>query len=134
MYERLLQHINVNNILADEKFVFRPATSTDRASYRLINEVLNAMNERKVVGGIFCDLQKAFDCINHKILLTKLEFYGVTGTTLKLIKSYLEGKYQKVILDNNLPNSNADRGEIRHGVPQGSILGPLLSCFAICQK
>jgi hypothetical protein len=74
------------------------------------------MNERKVVGGIFCDLQKAFDCANHNILLTKLEFYGVTGTILKL-KSYLEGRYQKVILSNNLPNSNSDWGEIRHSFP-----------------
>jgi hypothetical protein len=84
------------------------------------------MNERKVVGGIFCDLQKAFDCVNHDILLTKLEFYGVTGTTLKVIKFYLEGRYQIVILDNNLPTSNSDWGEIRHSVLQGSILGQLL--------
>jgi hypothetical protein len=84
------------------------------------------MNERKVAGSIFRDLQKAFGCVNHNILLTKLEFYGVTGTNLKLIKSYLEGRYQNVILDNNLPNSNSNCGEIRHGVPQGSMLGPLL--------
>jgi hypothetical protein len=50
----------------------------------------------KMVGGIFCDLQKAFDCVDHNILLTKLEFYGVTGTVLKLIKFYLEHRYQKV--------------------------------------
>jgi hypothetical protein len=56
---RLLQHINVNNILVEEQFRFGAAPSTDKASYRLINEILNAMNERKVVGGIFCDLQKA---------------------------------------------------------------------------
>jgi hypothetical protein len=113
--------LNLNNNLVEEQFGFRSATSTDKASYRLINEILNAMNDRKVVGGIFCDLQKAFGCVTHNILLTKLEFYGVTGTILKVIKSY-----QKVILDNNLPNSNANLGEIKHGVPRGSVLGPLL--------
>jgi hypothetical protein len=83
------------------------------------------MNESKMVGGIFCDLQKAFDYVNHNILLNKIRIL-LTGTILKLIKSYLEGIYQKVVVDNKLPNSNADCGEIRHGVPQGSILGPLL--------
>jgi hypothetical protein len=122
IYERLMQHIKANNILVKEQFGFRPTTSTDKASYRLINEILNAMNERKVVGGIFCDLQKAFDCVNHNILLAKLEFYGVTGTILKLIKSYLEGRYQKVILNNNLTHSNSEWREIKHGVPQGSML------------
>jgi hypothetical protein len=66
--------------------------STDKASYRLINAILKTMNERNVVGGVFCDLQKTFDCVHHNIFLTKLEFYGVTGITLKLIKFYLEGR------------------------------------------
>jgi hypothetical protein len=72
-----------------------------------------------MVGGIFCDSQKAFDCLNHNILLTKLEFYGTTGTFLKLIISYLEGRYQRVILNNNSPNSCSNLGGIKHGVPQG---------------
>ena len=79
-----------------------------------------------MVGGIFCDLQKAFDCINHNILLTKLEFYGITGIAYKLIKSYLEGRYHRVVLNNNSPHSCSNWGEITHVVPQGSILGPLL--------
>jgi hypothetical protein len=101
-----MQHININNILVEDQFGFRPATSTHKPSYRLINEILNVMIERKVVGGIFCDLQKAFDCVNHNILLTELECYGITVTSLKLIQSYLEGRYQKVVLADNLPNCN----------------------------
>jgi len=79
-----------------------------------------------MVGGIFCDLQKAFNCVNHDILLTKLEFYGITGITYKLIKSYLQGRYQRVVL-NNYPSSTClNWAEITHSVPQGSILSPLL--------
>jgi hypothetical protein len=103
--DRLLQHIEIDNILVEEKFGFRTFSSTDKASYRLIDEILNALNNRMLVGGIFCDLQKAFDCVNHNILLTKLEFYGITGITLKLIKSYPEGRYQRVVLNNNPPDS-----------------------------
>jgi hypothetical protein len=100
-----LQHFEIKNILVEEHFGFRPSASTDKASYRFIKEILNALNNRMMVGGIIYDLQKALDCINHNILLTKLEFYGIIGTSLKLIKSYLEGRYQRVVL-NNSPESS----------------------------
>jgi hypothetical protein len=77
-----------------------------------------------MVGGIFCDLQKAFDCIDHNILLAKLEFFGITDVTYRLIKSYLQGRYQRVVLSNYFPHSYSQWGEITRGVPQGSILGP----------
>jgi hypothetical protein len=81
------------------------SASTDKASYRLNKEILNALNNKMMVGGIFCDLQKDFDCVNHNSLLRKLEFYGITGTSVKLIKFYLEGRHQRVILNNNSPDS-----------------------------
>jgi len=92
IYDRLIQHIKTNNILIDEQFGFRTFSSTDKASYKLINGILDALNNKMMVGGIFCDLQKAFDCVNHNILLTRLKFYGITGKMHKLIKSYLEGR------------------------------------------
>ena len=86
------------------------------------------MNERRSLGGLFCDLEKAFDCVNHKILLDKLEFYGIRGKFLELIQSFLQERYQKVYINKNTAHNDASSGwrTIKHGVPQGSILGPLL--------
>jgi len=76
-----------------------------------------------MVGGIFCDIQKAFNCVNHNMLLTKLEFYGIT---YKLLKSYLKGRYQRVVFNNYSSSSCSNWDEITRGISQGSILGPLL--------
>jgi len=72
-------------------------------------------------------LQKAFDCVNHNILLEKLEFYDVLGTENKLIKSYLNNRYQRTVIKDMWNNKlSSDWESVKHGVPQGSILGPLL--------
>jgi hypothetical protein len=89
IYNRLYQHIQCNKVLVKEQFGFRHALSTDDASYHLINTILNALNNKELVGGIFCDLHKAFDCVNYDILLSKLKHYGITGRVYDLIKSYL---------------------------------------------
>jgi hypothetical protein len=86
------------------------------------------MNNKHLVGGIFCNLHEAFDCVSHDILTKKLEFYGITGKFGALLESYLKGRYQKVNLGtNNSTNSFLSSWtEIKFGGPQGSILGPLL--------
>jgi retron-type reverse transcriptase len=80
------------------------------------------------VGGIFCDLAKAFDSVNHEILLTKLQFYGIQGVTAHWFRSCLTDTTQKIeikLLD-SIQSNFSSWGTIKHGVPQGSIIGPLL--------
>jgi len=85
------------------------------------------MNSKYTVGGIFCDLQKAFDCVHHNILLVTLKFHGIKDAFFTLVRSYLEGRYETVIIANSTYNHNTSSSwmEIKHGVPKGSILGPL---------
>jgi hypothetical protein len=102
----------MNNILVEEQFGFRTHSSTEQAAFTLINSILNVMNNNKIVGGIFCEMQKAFDCFYHKILLEKLEFYGVEGKFETLFESYLTGRYQRVTLNNITNNNNLSKWEL----------------------
>jgi hypothetical protein len=117
----------MNSILVQEQFGFKTHSSTEQAAFNLINRIPTAMNNNQIVGGIFCDLQKAFDCVNHKILLEKLQFCVLERKFKALIESCLTDRYQKVALDNitNNNNNSSKWKMIKCGVPHGSILGPL---------
>jgi hypothetical protein len=104
---------------------FYKNSSTSDTTYKLLKEILDALNNNLLVGGIFCDLRKAFDCINHDLLLSKMEFYGVRGISNRLIRSYLSNRYQRVTLNKNSNRYSSYWKLISHGVPQGSILGSL---------
>jgi hypothetical protein len=125
IYNRLFDHLHSNVILNEHQYGFRSEMSKENASYILLNEILTALNNKQIVGGIFCDLHKAFDCISHAILLEKMKFYGVSRKFYNLIKSYLDGRYQKVVLSHN-KGIESTWEKLRQGVPQGSILGLIL--------
>jgi len=126
IYNRLYTHFDTNNILVQEQFGFRMQHSTEQAAFSLINSILTAMNNNQIVGEIFCDLQKAFACVNHKILLHKLQFYRTDGKFKTLIESCLTNRYQKVTFSKiDYNNNSSESVRINCGVPQGAILGPL---------
>jgi hypothetical protein len=111
-----------------EQYGFRTKLTTENATYNLTNEVVNAMNNRLIVGGMFCDLKKAFDCVNHDILLSKLQIYGRAGKDKEHYQSYHKGRHQRVSIYNKTHHYStlSNWALIKHGVPQGSIIGPLL--------
>jgi hypothetical protein len=114
--------------MCDEQFGFREKLSTCSDTNARINSILISLDKNRFVGGHFCNLHKAFDCVNHDILLAKLDFYGISGIPNMLIGSYFKDRYQRVeIMSNMHTKSTSSSWELmKHGVPQGSVLGPLL--------
>ena len=106
MYNQLQDHLIKFNILAKEQFGFRIKSSTDKAIYKLTNEALKALNNKFAVGGIFY-LEKAFDCLNNKILMSKLQFYGITGKAKSWLESYFTNRYQRVQMSDEDTNLSA---------------------------
>ena len=89
MYNRLYSYLTENNISSNKQFGFRADHSTEHALLELVDQISNTFNDKNYFLGIFNDLSKAFDSLDHKTLTQKLEHYGINGKSLSWFKSYL---------------------------------------------
>ena len=122
VFEQLLQYMEGNSLFYKDQYGFRPGHSTELASSRFVNELVQNMDNFETPTSILIDLSKAFDTLNHDIMLYKLKFYGISGIALKFFSSYLTGRLQYV---DYLENTSQVQSIVM-GVPQGSVLGPPL--------
>ena len=121
-YKRLLSYISSQNILYDNQFGFRARHSTGLALNILVDKITESLDSGESTVGVFLDFSKAFDTVDHNILLSKLYTYGIRGPPLSWIRSYLSNRQQFVSYNNH----SSGNLTVSCGVPQGSILSPLL--------
>ena len=122
MYNRLIKFLNDFDILYDFQFGFRTEHSPNIALIYLVDKIIDSLNNGKFVIGLFLAFKKAFDTVNHEIMLSKLYHYGIRGVAHKWFGSYLNNREQYV----EYAGTKSELNNITCGIPQGSILGPLL--------
>jgi flagellin-specific chaperone FliS len=122
MYEQLISFIEKYKILYEYQFGFRKGYSTEQAILEITDNLRNYLDNNQIVCGLFLDLSKAFDTVNHDILLAKMDKYGIRGEPLTWFKNYLSNRKQYV----KIGCTESELLEMTCGVPQGSTLGPLL--------
>ena len=122
MYSRLMDFLTTFDQIYSKQLGFRKKHSTVDTLIAIVEQIRQKVDKGDFACGVFVDLQKAFDTVDHEILLSKLSHYGVRGVANNWFRSYLSNRSQFV----NLSNSNSILKHNKHGVPQGSVLGPLL--------
>jgi len=122
MHERLTKFVMDNNIIYEHQFGFQKDKSTTLAVMDMTEKIIRSFEKKDFACNIFLDFAKAFDTINHEILASKLEYYGIRGVAKDWFISYLSNRYQSVKIEQSI----SSKMPITCGVPQGSILGPLL--------
>ena len=122
VHSQLFNYLQSNNLLSANQFGFRPGRSTDVALTQFTENILDKLDNGLVTGAVFLDLKKAFDTVNHELLLSKLKSVGLDTSTVGWFESYLCNREQVVLVNNCFSDSRP----ISIGVPQRSILGPLL--------
>ena len=122
VHKKIYEHLQRNDLLCKEQGGFREGFSTVSTASFFVNEIYKSINQKKYILATYLDIKKAFDTVNHQILLKKCKKLGIQGKLLNWLKNYLINRKQITIAN----NVTSDMGSITCGVPQGSILGPLL--------
>lgn len=118
MYSRIYEFFEKHNIIAKQQNGFQKEKSINLAIYQNIFGILKSIEMKEIVVGVYCDLSRAFDCVDHGLLLDKLERCGIRGTVRDWFESYLTDRYQCV----SISNVRSNWLKIKRGVPQGSVL------------
>ena len=122
VFQRIMNHLENKKLLSESQHAYRKGRGTDIAVTKFVKDVLRGFDENEITIAVFLDLTKAFDCVDHTILLNKLRYYGVNNEALNWIRSFLSSRVQRTKFNGTL----SDELTTNIGVPQGSILGPLL--------
>ena len=120
-HTQTINFMNKNNIIHQHQYGFRTNSSTEMTITQITEHIIDKLQDDQTTCAVFLDLRKAFDTVNHDVLLTKLYNYGIRGVTADLFKSYLTDRTQRTVINNSI----SDIINLNCGIPQGSILGPL---------
>ena len=123
MYNRLYKYLTTEKLLYSKQFGFQTRLSIEPVIFRLVDQIYKPFEKEHYTLDAFIDLSKAFDTVDHTILIRKLEMYGIKGTNLAWFRSYLTNRIQYISIAHDL---ETDIKNICCGVPQGSVLWPLL--------
>jgi retron-type reverse transcriptase len=119
-YTQFYNYLQVHNLLHMKQFGFRRKRSTSSTLLQFTDGILGNMENGQVTGVVYLDLKKAFDTVNHRILILKLRAMGADDSSIRWFKSYLNNRNQRTVVGNAMSSSRS----VNIGVPQGSVLGP----------
>lgn len=126
MCRRLIPFLELHNVITTSQHGYQKNKSTTTATFDFVRRILDYLDNGYIALGIFLDLSKAFDCVDHSTLLNKLDKLGIRGIAHNWFSSYLNERYQKVCISSNSSKYCSSTQKVLLGVPQGSVLGPLL--------